>query len=270
MSKCNVFIAILFPVLFLISPGFRPYSTPESVGLVHSHDSLESFYKNFMPKDSTGCLVCHKGMVICYDEKHEQARWVAYRLTAEMCNNNGEERSNNFRTDPDVKTGSASPDDYKKSGYDRGHLCPAGDMGWDEQTMSESFYMSNMSPQVPAFNRGIWKTLETDVRAWAKQNKEIFIVTAGILTDSLPSIGTNRVSVPSYYYKVILDVHAPEFKAIAFVMPNQGSKVPVWKYAVSIDSVEHLTGIDFFPALPDYLEKDLESQIDISLWNINN
>jgi endonuclease G len=133
--------------------------------------------------------------------------------------------------------------------------------------MSESFLMSNMSPQIPAFNRGIWKKLETNVREWAKINNEIYIVTAGILEDSLLTIGTNKVAIPRYYYKVILDYKLPEYKAIAFVLPNEGSKQSVFDFAVSIDSVEHLTGIDFFPALPDSLEEELESHFYIDKWD---
>ena len=123
-----------------------------------------------------------------------------------------------------------------------------------------------MSPQLPSFNRGIWKYLETDVRTWAKENKELFIVTGGVLKDSLPTIGAHKVSVPKYYYKVILDYQFPNYKAIAFVLPNRGSKESVFIYAVNIDSVEHLTGIDFFPALPDSVEEYLESHYDIHYW----
>lgn len=230
-------------------------------------DTVENLYNGFLPEILDGDeLVKHCAFTLCYSEKYEQAKWVAYRLTSEMCDNNEEERSNNFRIDTEVNTGSASPGDYKKSGYDRGHLCPAGDMGWSQQTMSESFLMSNMSPQLPAFNRGIWKKLETDVRGWAKKNNEIYIVTAGILEESLPTIGIDKVAVPRFYYKVILDYKIPEFKAIAFVLPNQGSKQSVFDFAVSIDSVEHLTGINFFPALPDSLETFLESHIDTGKW----
>ncbi len=232
-----------------------------------SSDSVENFSSSFFP-DNSLCdeLIKHSAYTLCYSEKYEQAKWVAYRLTAEMIDNKGEERTNNFRIDKDVITGSATPDDYKKSGYDRGHLCPAGDMGWSEQTMSESFLMSNMSPQSPGFNRGIWKKLETDVREWAKNNEEIYIVTAGILEDSLPTIGIDKVAVPRFYYKVILDYQKPEYKAIAFILPNQGSKQSVFDFAVSIDSVESLTGIDFFPALPDSVEDYLESHVDIGRW----
>lgn len=259
----------IFPVLYfcMLCWGFPSL---ERQKVVPAKDSLKKFYKNYLPKSKfKEQTVKHTAFALCYDEAYEQAKWVAYKLTAEMCIDNSEERTDNFRADKDIFTGSAIPDDYKKSGYDRGHLCPAGDMAWSEITMSESFYMSNMSPQEPKFNRGIWKTLESDVREWAKSNEEIFVVTAGVLQPGLETIGTvNKVAVPKYYYKVILDVKGPEQKAIAFVLPNAGSKESVFEYAVSIDSVEKLTSIDFFPALPDGLENNLESHFNVELWNL--
>jgi endonuclease G, mitochondrial len=264
-----MFLKIILPFCLLIniSSDFFFPETPIAHKQKGTNDSLDGFRKNFMPRVTIEDeVVIHSAFVICYDERFEQARWVAYRLTEEMCNNNGEERSNNFRIDPDIKSGSATPDDYKKSGYDRGHLCPAGDMAWSEQSMSESFLMSNMSPQVPGFNRGIWKNLEANVREWARQNKEIYVVTAGVLKDTLATIGKNKVAIPGYYYKVILDMHAPEYKGIAFVLPNRANKESFFDYAVSIDSVEHLTGIDFFPALPDSMENYLEAHLNINQW----
>lgn len=158
-----------------------------------------------------------------------------------------------------IPTGSAESGDYKGSRYDKGHLAPAADMAWDSTAMCESFYMSNMSPQLPAFNRGIWKRLEDQVRDWAIENQEIWIVTGPVLRDDLPTIGTNHVSVPEYFYKVIIDIKEPDFKGIGFILPNKGSKEPLTAFAVTIDSVEALTGLDFFPGLPDSLEKLIES-----------
>ncbi len=261
-------ILFFFLIVLFFSSWFVQSNT--FIHKLNQSDTTHKFLNNFFPKISKKDeIIKHTAYTLCYNEKHEQATWVAYRLTDEMCNNNGEERSNNFRVDPLVKTYSATPDDYKKSGYDRGHLCPAGDMGWSELTMSESFFMSNMSPQVPTFNRGIWKYLEADVREWAKKNYELFIVTAGVLEDSLPTIGfANKISIPKYYYKIVLDYRLPEYKAIGFVMPNKGSKKSVFNYAVTIDSIERLTGIDFFYALPDSIENYLESHIDTLLWKI--
>ena len=260
-----MFLRILF--IFIFCFALLGANTPFIVEKPKEKGVPKNFATTFYPKkNKKDQIINHTAFRLCYSETHEQAIWVAYRLTVEMCNNNGEERSNDFREDTSVKTKSAHPDDYKKSGYDRGHLCPAGDMGWSEATMSESFLMSNMSPQEPKFNRGIWKKLETQVREWAKTNEELYVVTAGVLQEGLKTIGENKVSVPNYYYKVILDVKPPEYKAIAFVMPNEGSKNDIFDFAVSIDSVQRLTGIDFFPTLPDSLENYLEKTINKNEW----
>ena len=215
---------------------------------------------------SKDIIIRHLGYTLSYNEKHEQANWVAYELTAEETRK-GVSRSNDFRSDNAVKTGSATNDDYQGSGYDRGHMAPAADMSWSVQAMEESFFYSNMSPQVPGFNRGIWKNLEERVRQWAVENKDIYVVTGPILTDNLPFIGPDKVSVPRYYYKVILDYTLPELKGIAFIMPNASSTLPLQSFAVPIDSVEHVTGINFFPRLPDKQEQALERTICIDCWS---
>lgn len=214
---------------------------------------------------SENAIITHTAYTLKYSELHEQAEWVAYKLTVERVKSTVK-RTNDFRPDPKVKTGSAQLSDYKGSGYDRGHLAPAGDMKWSKTAMSESFYMSNMSPQRPGFNRGIWKRLEEKVRTWAISNKEIYIVTGPVLSDNLPTIGSNKVAVPNSYYKVILDYKEPELKGIGFVLANESSKKSLATFAVTIDSVEVLTGIDFFPALLDSLEEMVEGVAEVHAW----
>ena len=214
----------------------------------------------------TDVIVKHLGYTLSYNEKHEQANWVAYELTATETKKTVE-RSNDFRPDEAVSTGSATNEDYQGSGYDRGHLAPAADMGWSEKAMEESFFYSNMSPQAPSFNRGIWKRLEEQVRQWAIDNQSIYVVTGPVLTDNLPSIGVNKVSVPQYYYKVILDYTKPELKGIGFILPNASSTLPLQSYAMPIDSVERKTGINFFSALPDEQEQTIEKSICLSCWS---
>lgn len=265
-----VFFRFIFPLLVICMVGMGVLK-PCNDGLPRTRansDTIKNFSRSFYPKfKKKEQVVRHLGYTLCYDERFEQAKWVAYRLTSAMVMNKEEERTDDFREDKSIKTGSATPADYKKSGYDRGHLCPAGDMTWSETAMSESFLMSNMSPQAPKFNRGIWKTLESQVREWAKKEEEIYVVTAGVLEKGLPTIGEiNKVAIPKLYYKMVLDVYGPEKKAIAFVMPNDGSKESIYDFAVSIDSVERLTGINFFPALPDSLENKLERNCNTELW----
>ena len=211
-------------------------------------------------------IIRHLGYTLSYNEKHEQANWVAYQLTADETHKIVA-RSNDFESDAAVSTGSATGDDYKGSGYDRGHLAPAADMGWSLQSMQESFYYSNMSPQLPGFNRGIWKRLEELVRQWAVDNQAVYVVTGPVLSEGLSTIGSNKVSVPLYYYKVLLDYSEPSLKGIAFILPNASSSLPLRSYAVSIDSVEKVTGLDFFPAIPDPEEQRVEKTLCIDCWS---
>lgn len=219
-----------------------------------------------IPKVKTGTsLISHTGFSLVYNETHEQASWVAYELTREKTAK-GVERTDKFLPDPKVETGTATNKDYEKSGYDRGHLAPAADMSWSETAMAESFYFSNMSPQLPGFNRGVWKRMEEQVRSWAVENEHIYIVTGPILSEELKSIGNNKVSVPNYYYKVILDYSSPDVKGIGFIFPHASSSSPLQHFAVTIDSVEAMTGIDFFPSLPDAHEYLIEKTLCIPCW----
>ena len=214
-------------------------------------------------------IISHTGYSLVYSETHEQAKWVAYKLTKAKTNSIVK-RSNKFISDPLVKSGTASNKDYAGYGYDKGHLAPAADMSWSSTTMAESFYYSNMSPQVPGFNRGVWKRLEELVRSWAIVNEDIYVVTGPVLTNGLQSIGPDKVSVPAYYYKVILDYTEPGIKGIGFILPNKGSRETLQNYAVTIDSVEKFTGIDFFPALPDDQETKIERTFCLKCWTWKN
>jgi endonuclease G, mitochondrial len=218
----------------------------------------------YLPIPSTD-LVRHAYYTLSYNEKYEEANWVYYSLTDSMVLNGGEERSNQFKIDPLVPTGSAKSSDYTKSGYDRGHLCPAGDMGFNPKAMYESFMMSNISPQKPDFNRGIWKELETSVRGWAKKEHKIIIVTGPVFKDDMGTIGKDEVEVPGYFFKVILDITG-EPKMIAFLIPNEKSDRPIRDFAVPADEVEKLTGFDLFSQLPDSEETKLESKVELAGW----
>lgn len=192
-------------------------------------------------------IIRHFAYTLSYDDPHEQASWVAYRLTAEHAVKNCA-RKNNFRPDPFVCTVSAGAPDYAKSGFDRGHLAPANDMTWSQAAMSESFFYSNMSPQVPAFNRGIWKKLEALVHGWASEYGSILVVTGPVFTPYYDCVG--QVAVPQAYYKVIMKT-APPYECIGFIIPNAGASLPLDRFALSVHEVEQRTGIDFFPAITD-------------------
>ena len=208
----------------------------------------------------------HTGYSLLYDENYEQARWVAYRLTAKHLADKQVERTNDFHADTSVRSGSATLEDYRRSGYDRGHLIPAADQGWAADAMHESFVMSNMSPQVPEFNRGIWKELETQTRQWAKIHGELLVVTGPVLETGLKTIGKSKVAVPKQFYKVLFDYQPDGVEAIGFLMENKALFGELKTYAVTVDKVEELTGLDFFPSLPDEAENRLESRINTGHW----
>ncbi len=217
--------------------------------------------------ESDAEIVRHTGFVLKYSEEHEQAEWVAYLLTLSEVEAEDFQRTDNFRVDPQISTGSATLDGYRGSGYDRGHFAPAGDFRWSSSAMSDTFFLSNMSPQSPSFNRGVWKKLENRVRTWALENDEIYVVTGPVLADGpFETIGPNEVAVPKRYYKVILDYKEPEIKAIAFILPNKRSTEALSSFAVTIDEVERITGLDFFHLLPDDIEELLESSLNRVLW----
>jgi DNA/RNA endonuclease G (NUC1) len=210
-------------------------------------------------------VIAREAYIFQYSEAHEQAAWVLYRITAEQLQASVS-RTDDFRRDGAVTTGSATLADYRSSGYDRGHLAPAAAMAWSQEVMSESFYLSNMSPQDPGFNRGIWRQLEARVRDWADLHGEVFVVTGPVLEDELPTIGPSGVSVPAYYYKVVVDLRPPGVEGIGFILPNGSADQSIGRYAVSIDSVEAFTGIDFFPLLSDSIETELEITISGDHW----
>jgi len=205
---------------------------------------------------------------ICYRESYEQAEWSAYSLKAEQLENRVN-RTDDFRPDPMITTGSADLNDYKKSGYDRGHLTPAADREFSKEAVSETFYMSNMSPQYPSFNREIWQYLEHQVREWAKKFGTVYVVSGPVLdkkAEEFESIGKNKVSIPQYYYKVILTKNGDSVMGIGFILSNTKHKDTFWDYAVSIDEVEQRTGLDFFSLLEDTTESEVERSFNLDDW----
>lgn len=222
----------------------------------------------FLPTSTTGQIIHHDNYSLSYNEVHEQAEWVAYELKKTHLSNSNFKRPY-FEIDRAVKTGAAHWRNYKQSGYDKGHLCPAGDRRFSKEAHDETFLTSNISPQDHKFNSGIWNTLEQKVRYWARKYDGVFVVTGGVLNGNLNTIGHEDVSVPNQFYKVLIDTNSGKTKMIAFIMPHKDTRRPLYEFVVSVDEVEQLTGIDFFPELEDAVENKLEASASYKNWSFN-
>ncbi len=213
-------------------------------------------------------VIRHEGYTVSYNSEYRIANWVAYELTATEAKSKKTERSNKFVSDPQVKGATAMNEDYTRSGYDRGHLAPAGDMKWSAKAMRESFYLSNICPQKPKLNRGIWKDLEEQCRLWALDNGSLLIVTGPVITGDMKRLGKNKVAIPKSFYKVLCYYTEKGYKGIGFLFENRDYKDNSLKsMVIPIDSVEKVTGIDFFPSIPDDQEKEMEATVDWSSWS---
>jgi endonuclease G len=216
-------------------------------------------------KDS-GTTYFRSAYVFNYNEPAEQSNWVAHIISPEITGGIIT-RTNDFRTDSLVKTGTATKADYWKLGYDRGHLAPSADFKWSLKALSESYLYSNMTPQNPELNRERWAQLEDMFREYVVEyQRPLYIVTGPILDKGLDSIGPNRVAVPKRFFKVALDYSAKPMRTIGFIMPNEYCKYPVMHYAINVDSVESITKINFFPKLPTSIQAAAEKTYTDSLW----
>ena len=215
-------------------------------------------------------LVEHPGHLLVYSERHEQPKWTAHIATPDVITGNLA-RIDTFLMDTKVRTGTSTVEDYWFSGFDRGHLVPSADMRWNKEALTATYLYSNISPQRHEFNRDSWSDLEDWVRRTVRYGGErVFVVTGPVLRDGLPAMDNpghkNEVSIPELFFKVLADLDGPERKMIGFVMRNGVNEYPTISYAVPVDSVERLTGLDLFPALDDTLEARLEAQRDPQAW----
>jgi len=253
-------ILLIGLIIYLLYPSSGENKIDENVYPI----SELSF--NYLPTSTTNQVISHNYYTLSYNEDAEQAEWVAYELKKEHISRTHRKRPY-FIRDKKVKTKSANYKNYKKSGYSKGHLCPAGDRKFSKDAFNETFLTSNISPQKLDFNAGIWNRLEQKTRYWANKERQLYVITGGILNNNLSTIGREKVIVPKQFYKILLDYSQPEIKAIAFLMPHQESKKPLYNFVVSIDKIEALTSIDFFPDLPDEIENNLERSSDYKNWS---
>lgn len=217
-------------------------------------------------KDRPEMILKRKSYVVSYNKETLQPNWVAWHLTAAHADG-PTERSNGFREDKEVPEPRATLEDYKKSGWSRGHMCPAGDNKWDEQAMKETFLLTNICPQNSKLNSGLWNSLEMDCRQWAKEYGDIYIVCGPVFTKKEhETIGKNKVVVPEAFFKVVLCMNGKP-KAFGVIVKNTEGNKKKDLYYNSVNQVERITGIDFFTALPDDIEEKVEAEVNMNLWN---
>ncbi|PWA04112.1 DNA/RNA non-specific endonuclease [Flavobacterium psychrotolerans] len=223
---------------------------------------------DYFPTSTTNKIIKHDFYALSYNEKYEQAEWVTYYLKSHDGTTNHFKRPR-FMSDPKVSSESAHLDNYKKSGFDRGHLCAAADMRFSKEAFDDTFYTSNISPQKHSFNDGVWKRLEDKTRYWSQKYNGIYVVTGGVLQKDLKTIGQENVAVPNYFYKILFCNLNGTCKMVGFLVPHKKSDAALYTFVVSVDSIEKMTGIDFFPQLEDRIENNLEQKSDYKVWSFN-
>lgn len=208
-----------------------------------------------------------KGYTVSYNADTRQPNWVAWRLTDKRTKGGNERKNYKFEPDDDVPAPRAEDADYRSSGYDRGHMCPAGDNKWSSEAMRQSFLFSNICPQAPGLNRGDWNEMEKACRKWAKAYGSLYVVCGPVFYKKTrrKTIGRNKVAVPDAFFKVLLCTKGTP-KAIGFIYKNTDGDRLMGDYMNTVDEVERITGIDFFPSLPDNVEKKVEAECDLSRW----
>lgn len=206
------------------------------------------------------------GYTASYNKATKLPNWVAWHLTADRTTGPAKRSGVDFQADMDVPAPRAEDSDYYGSGYDRGHMCPAADNKYSEKAMEESFLFTNMCPQNGNLNRGDWNEMEQACRRWAKEYGGVYVVCGPILYKGKhKTIGKNKVVVPKAFFKVVLRT-GENPKAIGFIYKNAEGNRPKGDYVNTVDEVERITGIDFFPSLPDDVENKVEATADIADW----
>lgn len=227
--------------------------------------------------NSAYSVAYHPDYTVGYSVREEHPLWVAYTLTAQETKKRCK-RSGRFKPDPSLRGMDVTTKDYSHSGYDRGHLAPAADMAFNRKAMRQSFYLSNICPQLPEFNKGVWASLEHQVRRYARYYDSVHLVTGPLYLPEQGRIGRRgQIPVPSHFFKVLL---TPDYRyAVAFVLEHRedygesrGGELRhhLRQRAISVDSLEVLSGLDFFPLLPDAVEVRVEAQQpNFRAWDID-
>ncbi len=209
--------------------------------------------------------------VASYNAKTRNPNWVAWTLTADHVDGEYSRGGHKFMEDMDVPAPRAAYSDIREGecGYQRGHMCPAGDNKWSYKAQKEAFLMTNICPQNGDLNQRDWKYLEEACRKWAVKYGKVYIVSGPIFRSKKPrTVGEHEVSVPDAFFKVVLTLgkKQDEPKAIGFIYSNTAGHHDMEHYARSVDEVEKLTALNFFSHLDDKVENRIEAVCDLGSW----
>ena len=240
-------------------------------------EDLNEVMKTIIPSKKD--IIEHHALVISYNEEHEQANWVAHKINKKIIDGNVS-RTNNFRVDSQIETGSSEEKDYFLKtklpsgkytydgfGYDRGHLAPSADFKWSKTALSDSYFYSNMSPQLPEFNRKGWANIEGFLRSYVYENEtDLLVVTGPFYHENVKKSerSKNNMSIPDYFFKIAVDLK--NMLGVGFLVPHEKLTSPTESYMVSIDSIEAFTGYNFNFQLPDSIENNLEKEMEVKNW----
>ena len=210
-------------------------------------------------------IIRRNAYILSYNKETKLPNWVAWHLTSEH-SDGVYKRINKYFEDNDVPLPRATDEDYQGSAWTHGHMCPAGDNKWNVEAMRESNLLTNICPQDGQLNTGLWNRIEQDCRIWARKYGDVYIVCGPVLLNKEhETIGKNKVVVPEAFFKVILCLQGKP-KAIGFIVRNNEGKKKRDQFINTVDEVERITGFDFFPALPDSIEDEVEAYSNINDW----
>ncbi len=269
------FITVLSLISFLIS-GCVVQDSKQDSEQENSLETTEQFantnakqsrsrlpYQPAPAKNRAEQIISREAYTLSYNKEWVNCNWVYWKLTREHCKGGNKRENEKFTEDNEVNGRKATHQDYIQSGYDRGHMCPAGDNKWSKAALSETFKLSNICPQNHNLNTGDWNDLEQACRFWAKTYDEVYIVCGPIYYNGVQKRLKNKVGVPDAFFKCVVRLNEKP-SGLGFIYKNSGKHNEMSSYVCSIDEVERQTGLDFFKGLPN--ENAIESKADFNAW----
>lgn len=252
-------------IFVCVSEYFRSNAEPVAT---KAPAEVNALMKVAIPDETPEILCDYTGFTVSFNPSWHVPNYVAWELLASEVDGENTRGEHNFAADNDVY-GCASLNDYRRSGFDRGHMAPAADMKWSAEAMRDCHLLTNIVPQDHSLNSGRWNSLENKCRSLAQRDSALIIICGPVLSDQIQRTIGNGVAVPERFFKVVFAPYANPPRAVAWVMPNRAVRESLGSMAMTVDQLEEITGFDFFAALPDELEQQVESTMHLRDWNLS-